>query len=163
MAAETAPVMALQEALRFSGIRKVFGGVKALDDVDFAVGAGEVHCLAGENGSGKSTLIKIITGVYQPEPGAGMQIFGQTYGHISPTLARKAGIAVIWQDLALFAEMTVAENIAFETLLGNRPRAVSYTRLRKVAQDALARLSDDVHTLSAKVDQLSRKQLNELL
>lgn len=128
------------DALRFRAISKVFGGVTALDGVDFTVGAGEVHCLAGENGCGKSTLIKIITGVYQPEPGAGMQVFGRDYDRITPTLARQAGIAVIWQDLALFNEMTVAENIAFETLLGNRPRAVSYARLRAVAQAALARL-----------------------
>jgi simple sugar transport system ATP-binding protein len=132
------------DALRFTRIRKIFGGVKALDDVDFTVGAGEVHCLAGENGSGKSTLIKIITGVYQPEAGAGMQIFGQDHAHITPTLARKAGIAVIWQDLALFAEMTVAENIAFETLLGNRPRGVSYVRLQETAQAALQRLDVDL-------------------
>jgi simple sugar transport system ATP-binding protein len=132
------------DALRFSGIRKVFGGVKALDDVDFTVGAGEVHCLAGENGCGKSTLIKIITGVYQPEPGARMEIFGQDYAQITPTLARKAGIAVIWQDLALFAEMSVAENIAFETLLGNRPRGVSYARLREVATAALQQLDVDL-------------------
>jgi simple sugar transport system ATP-binding protein len=132
------------DALRFTRIKKIFGGVKALDDVDFTVGAGEIHCLAGENGCGKSTLIKIITGVYQPEPGAGMEIFGQAYAQITPTLARKAGIAVIWQDLALFAEMTVAENIAFETLLGNRPRGVSYARLREVAKAALARLEVDL-------------------
>lgn len=128
------------EALRFRHIRKVFGGVTALDDVDFTLGAGEVHCLAGENGCGKSTLIKIITGVYQPEPGAEMRIFGEDHAQITPTLARKAGIAVIWQDLALFAEMTVTENIAFETLLGNRPRGVSYARLRATAEAALARL-----------------------
>lgn len=136
MAAEDAPA----EALCFRHIRKVFGGVTALDDVAFSVGAGEVHCLAGENGSGKSTLIKIITGVYQPEAGAEMRIFGKDHAQITPTLARKAGIAVIWQDLALFAEMTVAENIAFETLLGNRPRGVSYARLRAAAEAALARL-----------------------
>ncbi len=137
----TAP---LSDALRFSGIAKIFGGVKALDDVSFTVGAGEVHCLAGENGCGKSTLIKIITGVYQPEPGARMEIFGKDYAQISPTQARKAGIAVIWQDLALFPEMTVAENIAFETLLGNRPRGVSYGGLRAAAQAALARLDVDL-------------------
>jgi len=135
-AADAAPA----EALRFRQIRKVFGGVTALDDVAFSVGAGEVHCLAGENGSGKSTLIKIITGVYQPEPGAEMRIFGKDHAQITPTLARKAGIAVIWQDLALFAEMTVAENIAFETLLGNRPRGLSYAGLRVAAEAALARL-----------------------
>ncbi|MGL4235825.1 sugar ABC transporter ATP-binding protein [Tabrizicola sp.] len=134
----------VDDALRFSNINKVFGGVKALKAVEFAVGAGEVHCLAGENGSGKSTLIKIITGVYQPEPGAEMEIFGQSCSHITPTQARKAGIAVIWQDLALFAEMTVAENIAFETLLGNRPRGVSYARLRAVAEAALARLDVEI-------------------
>lgn len=132
------------DALRLRGIRKVFGGVTALDAVDFGVGAGEVHCLAGENGSGKSTLIKIVTGVYQPDPGAGIEIFGQTHTQITPTLARKAGIAVIWQDLALFPEMTVAENIAFETLLGNRPRWVSYARLRDTARAALARLDIDL-------------------
>ncbi|MBY0351333.1 sugar ABC transporter ATP-binding protein [Tabrizicola sp.] len=132
------------DALRLRGIRKVFGGVTALDAVDFGVGAGEVHCLAGENGSGKSTLIKIVTGVYQPDPGAGIEIFGQTQTQITPTLARKAGIAVIWQDLALFPEMTVAENIAFETLLGNRPRWVSYARLRDTARAALARLDIDL-------------------
>lgn len=131
-------------ALRFSGITKIFGGVTALNDVSFSVGVGEVHCLAGENGCGKSTLIKIITGVYQPEPGAGMEIFGQTYPQITPTQARKAGIAVIWQDLALFAEMTVAENIAFETMLGNRPRAVSYARLHQVAAAALRQLDVDL-------------------
>lgn len=131
-------------ALRFSGISKIFGGVTALNDVSFSVGVGEVHCLAGENGCGKSTLIKIITGVYQPEPGATMEIFGQTYPQITPTQARKAGIAVIWQDLALFAEMTVAENIAFETMLGNRPRAVSYARLHQVAAAALKQLDVDL-------------------
>lgn len=140
MSAETRP----PEALRFRHVSKIFGGVTALKDVDFTVGAGEVHCLAGENGCGKSTLIKIITGVYQPEAGAGMQIFGRDFAQITPTLARKAGIAVIWQDLALFSEMTVAENIAFETLLGNRPRGVSYARLRRTAEAALARLEVDL-------------------
>lgn len=127
-------------ALSFRRISKVFGGVKALQDVSFEVGAGEVHCLAGENGCGKSTLIKIITGVYQPEPGAGMQLFGETLDRITPTAARKAGIAVIWQDLALFAEMTVAENIAFESVLGGRPRRVRHGAMRAAAQGALDRL-----------------------
>lgn len=130
----------LPPAIRFSHVSKVFGGVKALQDVGFEVGQGEVHCLAGENGCGKSTLIKIITGVYQPEPGAEMELFGERLAAITPNLARQMGIAVIWQDLALFPEMTVAENIAFETLLGNRPRFVDYAALRARAEAALARL-----------------------
>ena len=117
-----------------------FGGVRALDDVSFAVGRGEVHCLAGENGSGKSTLIKVITGVYKPELGARMQYFGQAESSVTPNAARAHGIAVIWQDLALFPEMTVAENIAFDTLLGGKPRLVSYPAMRRAAEAALAKL-----------------------
>lgn len=127
-------------AIRFAKVSKVFGGVKALQDVSFEVGQGEVHCLAGENGCGKSTLIKIITGVYQPEAGAEMALFGEGLAQITPNLARQRGIAVIWQDLALFPEMTVAENIAFESLLGNRPRRVDHRALRAAAEAALARL-----------------------
>lgn len=127
-------------AIRFAHVSVHFGGVRALDDVSLEVGCGEVHCLAGENGSGKSTLIKVITGVYQPSPGASMEYFGKAETAISPNLARSHGIAVIWQDLALFPEMTVAENIAFDTLLGGRPRLVSYAAMRKTAEAALAKL-----------------------
>ncbi|MBP9182765.1 MAG: sugar ABC transporter ATP-binding protein [Fuscovulum sp.] len=132
--------MTAAPAIRLRHISKIFGGVRALQDVSFDVGAGEVHCLAGENGCGKSTLIKIITGVYQPEPGAEIELFGQRYAQITPTIARKAGIAVIWQDLALFSEMTVAENIAFEEVLGNRPRRVPHAKMRAAAAVALSRL-----------------------
>lgn len=131
-------------ALRFRHVSKVFGNVRALDDVDFEVGRGEVHCLAGENGSGKSTLIKIITGVYVPEPGAEMEYSGKTEHAVTPNSARRHGIAVIWQDLALFGEMTVAENIAFETLLGNRPRPVSYKAMRDTAHRVLKLLNVDI-------------------
>jgi simple sugar transport system ATP-binding protein len=127
-------------AIRFSHVSVVFGGVRALDDVSFEVGPGEVHCLAGENGSGKSTLIKVITGVYRAEPGAEMEYFGEAAASATPNLARSRGIAVIWQDLALFPEMTVAENIAFETLVGGGPRLVSYSAMRKTANAVLAKL-----------------------
>jgi simple sugar transport system ATP-binding protein len=131
---------AAQSAIRMRHITKVFGGVRALDDVSFEVGLGEVHCLAGENGCGKSTLIKIITGVYKPEPGAELEYFGESQTHITPHHARAHGIAVIWQDLALFGEMNVAENIAFETLLGGTPRLVNYRRISALAREALAKL-----------------------
>ena len=127
-------------AISLRHVSKRFAGVKALDNVSFEVGHGEVHCLAGENGSGKSTLIKIITGVYKPEPGAEMDYFGKRETSVTPHSARGRGIAVIWQDLALFPEMTVAENIAFDSLLGNRPRLVSYGAIEKSAKAALAKL-----------------------
>ena len=127
-------------AIRVERASVVFGGVRALDDVAFEVGRGEVHCLAGENGSGKSTLIKVITGVYLPEPGARMEYFGQSASAITPHAARDRGIAVIWQDLALFPEMTVAENIAFEGIAGNKLGLVNYRAIRETAAEALARL-----------------------
>ena len=138
--AETSEAPVESPAIRFERVSVNFGGVRALQDVSFEVGRGEVHCLAGENGSGKSTLIKVITGVYQPEAGARMEYFGKAEASISPNLARSHGISVIWQDLALFPEMTVAENIAFDTLLGGRPRLVSYAAMRMTAEAALAKL-----------------------
>ncbi|SCM76376.1 Ribose import ATP-binding protein RbsA 2 [uncultured Pleomorphomonas sp.] len=121
-------------------INITFGGVRALRDVSFEVRAGEVHCLAGENGSGKSTLIKIITGVYRPADGAEIEFDGKRYSHMSPVFAHAGGIKVIWQDLALFSEMSVAENIAFSEVVGRGVRLVDYARIRSIALDALARL-----------------------
>lgn len=126
--------------LRLDRISKRFGGVKALDDVRFDIRRGEVLCLAGENGCGKSTLIKIISGVHRPEPGAVMLFDGRSIEGLDPAAARALGIQVIWQDLALFPEMTVAENIAFESNLGARPRLVSYGRMRAAAARILGRL-----------------------
>ncbi|HIC80271.1 MAG TPA: sugar ABC transporter ATP-binding protein, partial [Kiloniellaceae bacterium] len=126
--------------LAMRGVSKTFGGVKALDDVSFTVRPGEVHCLAGENGSGKSTVIKIANGVYTADPGASIEIAGQSVAAPTPGLARRLGIAVIWQDLALFPEMTVAENIGFEALLGARPKPVARRRMRETAARVLARL-----------------------
>ncbi|AXF64219.1 sugar ABC transporter ATP-binding protein [Leclercia sp. W17] len=93
-------------------ISKTFYGVKALDNIDLTLFPGEVHCLAGQNGCGKSTLIKIISGVYKPDPGFQIVIDGKPRSHLSPIDSVKAGIQVIYQDLSLFPNLTVAENIA---------------------------------------------------
>jgi len=126
--------------LRLQNVSKKFGGVHALNDISFEVKAGEVHCLAGENGCGKSTLIKLVTGVYQPEPGAKIDIFGISQSNISPTLARSMGIAVIWQDLALFPHMSVAENICFDEMVGTKPRLVTTRSMNERAAAILDRL-----------------------
>jgi simple sugar transport system ATP-binding protein len=126
--------------LSLSNINITFGGVRALKNVSFDVLPGEVHCLAGENGCGKSTLIKVITGVYKPADGAVIEYDGQTYSHMSPVTAQAGGIQVIWQDLALFPEMTVAENIAFQTVIGRWPRLVNYAEMRRIATDSLKKL-----------------------
>ena len=80
------PSISASEAIRFEHVSVRFGGVRALDDVSFSVGRGEVHCLAGENGSGKSTLIKVIAGVYQTAPGARTIYFGESVASPTPQL-----------------------------------------------------------------------------
>lgn len=122
-----------------SGISKHFGGVTALADVDFAVAAGEVHCLAGENGSGKSTLIKIISGVQPPDVGGEIVIDGVRYPHLTPADSTRLGIQVIYQDLALFPDLTVAENIGFAQHL-NGLRGAGWARLHETAEAVIARL-----------------------
>lgn len=146
------PSISASEAIRFEHVSVRFGGVRALDDVSFSVGRGEVHCLAGENGSGKSTLIKVIAGVYQTAPGARTIYFGESVASPTPQLARGKGVAVIWQDLALFPEMTVAENIAFDGLVG-APRLVNYRAIRETARAALAKLGVELD-LSAPLKSL---------
>src|SRR4051812_32230407 len=130
--------------LSLSNVNVTFGGVKALQNVGFEVLPGEVQCIAGENGSGKSTLIKVITGVYQAAPGAEIRIDGSRVDAMTPAVAHQAGIEVIWQDLALFPEMTVAENIAIRSVLGAAPRLINHGAMRKTARTALARLGADL-------------------
>ena len=93
--------------LRVAHLSKRFAGVAALDDVGFEIGRGEIRCLIGENGSGKSTLIKIISGVHTPDRGA-IVIDGREYASLTPIEAIHQGIEVIYQDFALFTNLTVA-------------------------------------------------------
>jgi len=129
-----------RHALRMKGVTKIFGGIKALDNVDFEVLEGEVHCLAGENGCGKSTMIKIVTGVYKPEIAETFELFGERLDGITPVQARAKGVSVIWQDLALFPNMSVTENIAFDEMVGLRPRGVNYSGMKERAGTVLERL-----------------------
>ncbi len=98
--------------LEMRNITKTFPGVKALDNVSFRVAENEIHCLVGENGAGKSTLMKVLSGVYPHGTYSGeIMLYGQEqqYRHIADS--ERAGIAIIYQELALVPEMTVYENI----------------------------------------------------
>jgi rhamnose transport system ATP-binding protein len=107
---EPAPLLSLRNA------SKSFGAVRALEDVSIDLFAGEVHSLLGENGAGKSTLVKIFAGVHPPDAGS-IQVGGRTALIDGPADARDAGIAVIYQEPILFADLTVEENI----FIGRQP------------------------------------------
>ncbi|TGQ28810.1 sugar ABC transporter ATP-binding protein [Mesorhizobium sp. M00.F.Ca.ET.216.01.1.1] len=96
--------------LQFDGISKVFPAVRALNDVSFSVGAGEIHGLLGENGAGKSTLLRVLSGVYRPTVGS-VLIDGQPVTLNNPVAARAAGVAMIHQELQQVPRLSVAQNM----------------------------------------------------
>ena len=134
-------------ALRMTGISKSFPGVKALQDVNLEVRTGEVHAIVGENGAGKSTLMKILAGLYQPDEGT-IEIQGTHVGHWSPRQARDSGIGMIYQELNLVPDLTVAENIS----LGAMPRKGPFVDYRSVA----ARAKTVLDELQAAIDPSKR-------
>ncbi|WP_151478711.1 sugar ABC transporter ATP-binding protein [Streptomyces albicerus] len=96
--------------LLIRGLTKSFGGVKALDDVDLTVPAGQVHALLGHNGAGKSTLIKCLGGAFPPDAGT-IEVDGVEFARLSPRQSIAAGVAIIFQTLSVVDSLTVAENI----------------------------------------------------
>ncbi|WP_374547362.1 ATP-binding cassette domain-containing protein, partial [Rhodoblastus sp.] len=97
--------------LEMRNISKTFGKLKALRNVQFRVAKGEIHALMGENGAGKSTLMKILAGAIRPDPGSEILIDGATVAMTDPMAARALGISVIYQELSLSPNLSVAENI----------------------------------------------------
>ena len=152
-----------QPYLQFESIGRTFPGVVALDGVSFGARTGSVHALMGENGAGKSTLLKILAGA-QP-PTSGSVVMGgqaQVFGGTSDALA--AGIAVIYQELHLVPELSVAENI----LLGHAPAAagcfIRRGEMRARAAKLLIELGEDAIDPSAKVSSLplAQRQMVEI-
>jgi rhamnose transport system ATP-binding protein len=125
--------------LELSNITKSFAGVHALRRVSFELRAGEVHGLVGENGAGKSTLIKIVTGAEAPDEGT-MAVDGVIVRHNDPLHARKLGIAAIYQQPALFPELTVAENIAIGLEPGGAFRRIRWGARTLRARQLLERI-----------------------
>lgn len=142
------------------GLTKTFPGTRALKDVDMDVRAGEIHGLVGGNGSGKSTLIKILTGVYQADPGGLLRIEGEEVdpSESTPEKARAARIYAVHQDLGVFIDMSVAENLAigyrYETGFGGKIRwGRQKQRARKLIEqfDIAARPDTPLTALSQSV------------
>jgi D-xylose transport system ATP-binding protein len=126
--------------LEMRNITKTFPGVRALDGVTFDLDAGEFHALVGENGAGKSTLMKVLGGVYPyPQYGGEILLDGQERRFGSVRDAEAAGIAVIYQELSLVKEMSIAENI----FLGRAPRrfgVIDWEAISSRAQQLLEEL-----------------------
>ncbi|QEL14981.1 sugar ABC transporter ATP-binding protein [Limnoglobus roseus] len=123
--------------LKLTDVSKAFGGVRALRAVSFDLLPGEVHALVGENGAGKSTLIKIVTGAHRPDGGT-LEIGGRLVTDHDPLAARGWGVAVVYQQPALFPDLTVAENIAIALEPPGPWRRVRWNARRARARELLA-------------------------
>jgi len=148
--------------LEMKDISKTFPGVKALTNVSLTVYPGEIHALMGENGAGKSTLMKILSGAYQADPGGEIRINGQPVTIDGPLTARQHGISIIYQELSLAPNLTVAENM----LLGREHKSgpmVDRRSMEKACQAVLERLG--VHfkaTTTVSTLSMAERQLVEI-
>ncbi len=123
---------------------KSYAGVQALKSVSFDLQRGEVHALVGENGAGKSTLIKILTGAVQPDSGS-IELEGVPILRNSPQISRALGISAIYQQPALFPDLSVTENIALATEKQGLFRRVDWRARRAKCRELLSRIGSRIH------------------
>ncbi|HWL69566.1 MAG TPA: sugar ABC transporter ATP-binding protein [Geminicoccus sp.] len=149
--------------LELSGVSKRYGGVRALEGVDFACRRGSIHAVLGENGAGKSTLIKIIAGVVQPDEGT-MRLAGQPVRFRDPLAANAAGVVCIFQELSLMPDLSVADNIGISNPPRTRLGLIDRRAQRRRTEELLARVGcEDVNPLEqVKNLPLSRRQMVEI-
>ncbi len=140
--------------IELRGATKSFAGVTVLNGVSFDMRPGEVHALLGENGAGKSTMIKIMSGLYQADEGE-ILVNGKPVKFASPREAHATGIATVHQELLLFPELTVAENV----FLGQAPKtkwgSLDWSTMRRRARELLDSLDSPDLDIDAKVSSLS--------
>jgi len=140
----------VQSYLQVKNVSKTFTGVKALDRVSLDVARGEVLAVAGENGAGKSTLMKIMTGVYQPDAGGEIWIDGVQVAHLSGTAhARQLGVCIIYQELSVVDNLSIADNIFLSRERANR---LGFLRRREMHEATRALLA----TLGLQLDPATR-------
>jgi rhamnose transport system ATP-binding protein len=152
----------MSSLLQLTSVTKSFGAVRALKGVSFDLLAGEVHALLGENGAGKSTLIKVITGAHQPDGGT-IEVGGERVAQLTPSSAHKLGIACIYQQPALFPDLTVAENIGLRLERVKSFARVAWDSRREQAEKLLQRIGAEISP-EAEVRSLSmpEQQLVEI-
>jgi ABC-type sugar transport system ATPase subunit len=137
--------------LKVKNLSKTYSGITVLNDVSFDLKTGEVHALVGENGAGKTTMIKIIAGVEKPDEGSEIYINGSRAMRLTVAKSIQMGITVIYQDISLFPNLTVAENICIGK---NKSLFINWNEMRRTAQEVLDTMGVKLD-LSAKLNDIS--------
>lgn len=152
-----------ENILEMRGITKIFPGVKALNQVDFQARRGEVHCLIGSNGAGKSTLMKVLSGAYTEDEGD-IYFDGKILGSGGTEKRRKDGISVIYQELSLFNELTVGENVYINNYPQKRGKGIDWKKVFEQTQELANGLNIKINAKS-KVSSLNigQRQLTEIM
>jgi len=132
-----------QELIRVENVSKTFPGVKALNNVNLTVRAGEIHALVGENGAGKSTLIKVLTGAHQMDSGGSMYLEGKETHISNPAEAKALGIGAVYQDVMMAPHLSVGENF-FLGKLPYKNGVIQWKKVYQVTEETLKSLNIDV-------------------
>ena len=132
-----------KEFLEMRNVVKVYGGIKALNNVDLVLKKGELLCLLGENGAGKSTLMKILSGVVQPTSGE-IYFKGEKLEIKNPDQAHKAGFSTVYQEMVQLPDMSISENIFVGRYPKKKSGLIDFKRLRSMTLELMDRLAQDL-------------------
>lgn len=142
-----------EKILEIKNVKKSFQSVYALSNINFNLYKGEIHCLVGENGAGKSTLMKILSGAYTPDEGE-INIFGKSYGKLSPKLAKNLGIGIIYQENDLVSSMNIVENIFIGNEISKNGALYDFKAMLEKTEEYMKELELTLNPLS-KVEDIS--------
>lgn len=147
----------MAKVLEVKNVTKTYPGVVALDKVSFDVDKGEILALIGENGAGKSTVIKTIAGAVTPDSGS-IVIDGKEYGKLTPSVAKEAGIGVVYQELNLVPSLSIMENIFLGDKVGNKKFLPDFKEMKKRSEEIMSDLGVKID-VSTQVQMLSTAQM----
>lgn len=147
----------MAKILEVKNVTKIYPGVVALDDVSFDVEKGEILALIGENGAGKSTVIKTISGAIQPEKGT-IIIDGKEYQRLTPSIAKEAGVGVVYQEFNLVPSLSIAENVFLGDKVGSRRGMPDFREMKRRSAEILQDLGVKID-VNTQVQMLSTAQM----
>jgi len=149
--------------VRLIGVSKNFGGVRALEEVDFEVCGGEIHALLGENGAGKSTVLKILNGVYAPTSGT-IEINGAPLTEHTAEAAKRAGVGMIFQEMSLVPTLTVAQNIFLNNEVKTSAGLIDDKAAARRSRELFATLGVEIDSHAVVADlSAGQRQLTEIV